>query len=153
MAGSEPEHHDAVVLLLLAASELVAIADERRSLPSLPSAALIEVVQASGQNAELEAFPHLARGLGHHQRTEAFSLPARESGHALDVAGPERSAVDVAGPGHESRMGDDRAPVHSDDMPTTHSVVPVLRHEVALECSVEQRPDLGEQAQESTQRL
>ena len=78
------------------------------------------------QSAEFETVADIGRHVRHDERAKTHPLTIDRRGHRLDVAGPERAAIDVELTLDDRGVGDDLAIDVQHEMDAAHGVIPVV---------------------------
>src|SRR5687768_13851214 len=96
------------------------------ALPALPSERFVEMEGTGAQHTHpgAGAAPPTCRLAD--PGSQAAPLPGRQHGHPLDVARPERHAVDLDGPSHDGGMGEQDAVVPHAEVLAADGVIPVV---------------------------
>ena len=84
------------------------------------------MVAARSERPELERLPDVGRHVGHEERAETAPLPIGRRADGLDVAGPQRTTIDVKAALDDGTVRDDLAIELEHEMDAAERMVPVV---------------------------
>src|SRR5918992_4860668 len=130
--GSEPENHDAVVLVFRP-REAGCAPNEGWPSPSFPAEALVERVSFGRQRPDLEVAPDDLVDLGHPKGPVTLTSGGWVRSDTFDISGRELPVADVQFSQDHRGMGHDATRISYDGVPAAQRVIPVVFGETAVE--------------------